>query len=73
MRGSVFYKNLNERLVAEALASSRSFIASNAPSFEHGKGKALKVRADDGDLHKIFIDGPGRGAARCRLRMQSKK
>ena len=42
MRGSVFYKNLNERLVAEALASSRSFIASNAPSFEHGKEKRLK-------------------------------
>ena len=42
MRGSVLYKNLNEPLIVKALASKRSFIASNAPSFAYGKEKQLK-------------------------------
>jgi N-acyl-D-amino-acid deacylase len=40
MKGSILYKNLDEHLIARAIASKRSLIASNAPSFlhsEHGR------------------------------------
>jgi N-acyl-D-amino-acid deacylase len=43
MKGSVLYKNINSALTLKAIASSRSFIASNAPSFgRDAKRKQLK-------------------------------
>ncbi|MDR3581852.1 MAG: hypothetical protein P4L67_01090 [Candidatus Pacebacteria bacterium] len=43
MKGSVLYKNINSVLALKALASPRSFVASNAPSFgRDAKRKQLK-------------------------------
>jgi N-acyl-D-amino-acid deacylase len=43
MKGAVLYQNLDPALALKAIASKRSFIASNAPSFdEGGKYKQLK-------------------------------
>ncbi len=42
MRGAALYKNINEKLVTRAMASSRSFITSNAPSFGFAKDRRLK-------------------------------
>jgi N-acyl-D-aspartate/D-glutamate deacylase len=42
MRGAALYKNISEPLVARALASPRSFVASNAPSFGFAKDRRLK-------------------------------
>ncbi len=43
LKGIVFYKNINADLIARALKSPRSFIASNAASFsDTGKGNVLK-------------------------------
>jgi len=43
MKGGVLYKNLNPNLIRRAVASKRSFIASNAPSFADAfRGKQLK-------------------------------
>jgi N-acyl-D-amino-acid deacylase len=47
LKGGVLYKNLNERLIEETIPSPRSFIASNAPSFEFNpergeRGKQIK-------------------------------
>jgi N-acyl-D-amino-acid deacylase len=39
LRGSILYKNLNADLIARAIASKRSLIASNAPGVEEGKGR----------------------------------
>jgi N-acyl-D-amino-acid deacylase len=38
LRGSILYKNLNMDLIIKAIASSRSLIASNAPSIAEGGG-----------------------------------
>jgi N-acyl-D-aspartate/D-glutamate deacylase len=40
LRGVAFHKNIDEKLLMKALASKRSLIASNAPSF----GEAKKIR-----------------------------
>jgi N-acyl-D-aspartate/D-glutamate deacylase len=43
MKGSVLYKNINSALALKAIASPRSFIASNAPSFgRDAKRKQLR-------------------------------
>jgi N-acyl-D-amino-acid deacylase len=47
LKGGVLYKNLNEEVITRAIASKRSFVASNAPSFrfapERGeRGKQVK-------------------------------
>jgi N-acyl-D-aspartate/D-glutamate deacylase len=43
MKGAVLYKNLNASLALKAIASPRSFVASNAPSFdEAGRYKQIK-------------------------------
>jgi N-acyl-D-amino-acid deacylase len=43
MKGAVLYQNLNHSLARKAMASKRSFIASNAPSFdENDKYKQIK-------------------------------
>ncbi len=44
MRGGILYRNIAARLTKRALASSRSFVASNAPSFAEApfRGKQLK-------------------------------
>jgi N-acyl-D-amino-acid deacylase len=43
MKGAVLYQNLNYSLARKAMASKRSFIASNAPSFdENDKYKQIK-------------------------------
>lgn len=39
MRGGIFYRNLSERLIKRAIASPRSFVASNAPSFANDFGR----------------------------------
>jgi N-acyl-D-amino-acid deacylase len=43
LKGGVLYQNLNERLIQRAIASKRSFVASNAPSFGRmDRGKLMK-------------------------------
>ncbi|HVM76549.1 MAG TPA: amidohydrolase family protein [Candidatus Paceibacterota bacterium] len=42
MKGAVLYKNLDDQLIKKFMAGSRSFIASNAPSFGFAKDRRLK-------------------------------
>lgn len=46
LRGSVLYKNLNRDLIMKAIASKRSLIASNAPSFAQREEGRRHVRSE---------------------------
>jgi len=54
MRGAAMYKNVNGALIAEALASPRSFIASDAPSFGFAKDRRLKSERTTGTFTKFL-------------------
>lgn len=45
MRGVILYENLNEELAHRAIGSRRSFVASNAPSFDEG-GPVRRVKSE---------------------------
>jgi N-acyl-D-aspartate/D-glutamate deacylase len=55
LRGVAFYKNIDESLLMKAIASKRSLIASNAPSFgETKKTKQLKSERTTGTFTKFL-------------------
>ncbi len=62
MRGAVLYRNLSPELTKRAMKSPRSLIASNAPSFDAGKGarrlKSERTTSTFTDFLK-FAEGEG--------------
>ncbi len=54
MRGTVLYKNINEALLMKALVSKRSFIASNAPSFDFSHERRLKSERTSSTFTKFL-------------------
>jgi len=54
MLGGILYKNLSQPLIEKALASPRSFIASNAPSFNEWTARTRQLKSER--TTKTFTD-----------------
>lgn len=54
MRGGILYRNLSSGLARRAIASARSFVASNAPSFDERNSRTRQLKSERST--KTFTD-----------------